>query len=107
MSSVDVFVPIALMKIEGQLGHGNAIESAKLELEVMKLRYGNDGIPPEKVKEFFQQYIDTRKGIDDYVQKNVDGVMSVVNADAPKPESEDLDDVISKMNDEKEVEHEK
>lgn len=88
------FVPIALMKIEGQLGHQNAILAAELELNVLTLKHDGD-VPKDVLGTFFSQYIDTRKQIDEYVSGNLANAMETA-------QDEEADDAISKMNLEKE-----
>ena len=102
MSGLTDFVPIALMKIEGQLGHQNAIESAKFELEVLKLKF--DGkIPPEMLEKHFAQYLANRKDVDAYTTKNTDSILDIMERAKAEAEAEDT---ISKMNAEKELHNE-
>lgn len=91
-------IALVLIKIEGQLGHANAIAAARLELDLLSKR--EDIVFDKKLsKTFMSVYTRGREDIDKYVANAIKGLFS-------DDRSEDSDDIISKMNDEKEHSHE-
>ena len=97
MAGLEDFTPIALIKIEGQLGHLNATLAAQLELEVLKNAKGEVDLS-ERLEGFYKQYIETRKEIDKYVAENLNQVMQTANEGS-------AEDTIAKMNQEMEESH--
>lgn len=95
MNGLEEVTPIALMKIEGQLGHLNATLAAQLELEVLKNKYQGEELS-EKLEGFYRNYIDTRKEVDNYISSNLSEVLS------QEPQSDPAEDIIAKLNSEKE-----
>ena len=88
---------VGLMKVEAQLADSNAINAASLRLEYMREKSKSDGTPitSKMIDKLASDYDDVRSRIDEYMERAV-GLIK----------SDESEDIISKMNDEKEHSHE-